>query len=204
MGLPPPASLAEIAALGTAAAGVADAALAMIGFDAVLTLDGMTAALERALGDVSRWVADGYRRRPVIMIGLAGLALLPLLAVLGLLIQRRVAIEPDPVTAPHMDDAAPRPAWIKVGGTPVEMPADREVLMIGRQDDNDICIEDNTVHRYHALIERTRDAGFFIVDMSGPDGNGVRVNGERRLKSCLNNGDVVELGRARLEFATAA
>ena len=204
MGLPSPASLAEIAALGTAAAGAVDAALAVTGLDAVLTLDGTAAALRSAFDDMALWIADGYRRRPVIMIGLAGLALVPLLAVAGLVLQRRAADDPGPVTVPHMDDAAPRPAWIKVGGTPVEMPTDREVLMIGRQDDNDICIEDNTVHRYHALIERTRDAGFFIVDMSGPDGNGVRVNGERRAKSCLNHGDIVELGRARLEFATAA
>ena len=48
------------------------------------------------------------------------------------------------------------------------------------------------------------DQEFVIIDMSGPNGNGVRVNGERWQRRALVDGDVVELGKVRLRFATAA
>ena len=59
------------------------------------------------------------------------------------------------------------------------------------------------VHRYHAVIERTPDEAFVITDLSGKDGNGVRVNGERQSRAQLADGDVIELGRTRLKFESA-
>jgi len=53
------------------------------------------------------------------------------------------------------------------------------------------------------LIHRTQDADFFITDLSGQAGNGIRINGTRRAQSQLINGDVIELGKARITFATA-
>jgi pSer/pThr/pTyr-binding forkhead associated (FHA) protein len=59
------------------------------------------------------------------------------------------------------------------------------------------------VHRYHAVIERTPEEAFVITDVSGKEGNGVRVNGERTAKARLADGDVIELGRAKLKFEDA-
>ena len=42
-----------------------------------------------------------------------------------------------------------------------------------------------------------------ITDLSGKDGNGVRVNGERQRGRSLTDGDVIELGRTRLKFESA-
>ena|SRR2546423_14432355 len=56
------------------------------------------------------------------------------------------------------------------------------------------------VARHHAVIERTRDEEFVITDLSGKDGNGVRINGARLPRARLADGDVIELGRTRLKF----
>jgi pSer/pThr/pTyr-binding forkhead associated (FHA) protein len=59
------------------------------------------------------------------------------------------------------------------------------------------------VHRYHAVIERTPEEAFIITDVSGKDGNGMRINGERKAKGQLADGDLIELGRAKLRFENA-
>jgi hypothetical protein len=153
---------------------------------------------------IRTWIVAGYARRPALMIGLAGVLLLPPLMAVGWMIYRNNA-----PTAPR--DADPAQVWplmehprLELDGTgAIALPAGRDLVQIGRQDDNDICIEDETVHRYHAVIERTGD-GFAIVDVSGPDGNGLVVNGQRRTTAVLAHGDTLELGRARMRFATAA
>jgi pSer/pThr/pTyr-binding forkhead associated (FHA) protein len=60
------------------------------------------------------------------------------------------------------------------------------------------------VQRYHAVIERTPEAAFVIIDVSGEGGNGVRINGERQARARLFDGDVIELGRTRLTFESAS
>ena len=77
------------------------------------------------------------------------------------------------------------------------------MIRIGRHPDNEVWLTDTSVHRYHAVIHRTQDADFFITDLSGQEGNGIRINGTRRAQSQLINGDVIELGKARITFATA-
>jgi pSer/pThr/pTyr-binding forkhead associated (FHA) protein len=83
------------------------------------------------------------------------------------------------------------------------MPLAGQVIRIGRHADNDIRLADASVHRYHAVIQRTAEEAFVITDVSGKDGNGVRVNGERLERAHLSDGDVIELGRARLKFESA-
>ena len=76
------------------------------------------------------------------------------------------------------------------------------MISIGRHQDNVIRLPDSTVHRYHAVIHRTEDARFVITDLSGEDGNGVRVNGARLAQAALADGDLIELGKARSTFAS--
>ena len=59
------------------------------------------------------------------------------------------------------------------------------------------------MHRYHAVIERTAEEAFVITDLSGKDGGGMRVNGEKLSSAQLSDGDLIELGRARLKFESA-
>ncbi len=160
----------------------------------------------KAADAVARWVSEGYQRHPMLIIGLGGLFLLPPLAVIGwLLLGGRTAR-----TVPAHDAAfgctqLTRDAWIEIeGDTDCPRALDRELIRIGREPDNEICLLDATVHRYHAIIERSRDLGYFITDVSGPQGNGLLVNGRRRHKAGLSDGDIVELGRAKMRFAVPA
>ena len=76
----------------------------------------------------------------------------------------------------------------------------RDMLRIGREDDNDIRIPSAAVHRYHAAIYREQVGDWHIADLSGRDGNGIRVNGQKCFDAQLSDGDVIELGPGRLRF----
>lgn len=150
------------------------------------------------------WIEVGYHRRPALMIGLASLLLLPPLALLGLMLHRR----PQPSVPDAASPAGPPPgrvARLEIDGARVVvLPPRRDLVQIGRESDNDICLDDDEVHRYHAVIERTSDSGYTITDISGPDGNGLLVNGLRCLNAPLVSGDTLAVGRATMRFETAA
>lgn len=166
----------------------------------------LAAIAHRLAADLTTWAHAGYLRRPAVMIGLAGLLALPVIALSGLVAYRLSAARTKAPAAPApRGQDLPRTAWLGiVGADAKQIEICRELIQIGRENDNDICLADSTVHRYHAVIERSPDQGFVITDVSGPKGNGVRINGVRTARATLADGDVVELGRARLAFATAA
>jgi pSer/pThr/pTyr-binding forkhead associated (FHA) protein len=74
------------------------------------------------------------------------------------------------------------------------------MVRIGREADNDICLSTKTVHRYHAVIRRTTDGEVLITDLSGAEGNGVRINGVRAAEARLKKGDVIEIGEVKMRF----
>ena len=149
------------------------------------------------------WAIEGYAKAPAVMAGLAAALAVPLLAALGAL-ARLAGGGPNMRAATAADRgetaAWPHSALIRIEGGKGPHPLTREMLRIGRQDDNDLCLADTTVHRYHAVIHRTPEADFVITDLSGPDGNGVRVNGERIAQLQLLDGDAITIGAVRLTF----
>jgi pSer/pThr/pTyr-binding forkhead associated (FHA) protein len=97
--------------------------------------------------------------------------------------------------------AWPREAWLTLEQRPgIRRAMPRELLSIGRGEDNDLILDTPTVHRYHAIIQRTPEALFLIKDLGGPGGNGVFVNGERVIEAHLLDADRISLGAARLIF----
>ena len=163
-------------------------------------------------------IVAGYEKAPVLVIVLSALLVLPVVALaswvlraVGWLVkgmERQGALPAQPVREPDAEaDEPSRPtqAWLSVEGeTAGKHPITGEMMRIGRHPDNEIWLTEASVHGYHAVIQRTEDAGFVITDLSGQEGNGVRVNGTRRASSPLANGDVIELGKARITFAMAA
>jgi hypothetical protein len=175
------------------------------------------------------WVASSYNRAPALVLGLvAALVAVPPLAFAGLLARRREAqsvsiaeartevrriprdteIQPrEGVRTGHIP-LRPQEAWIQLENASEVAPSTtanrfslgRTLLRIGRETDNDICLEDVTVHRYHAAVHRTEDAEFVITDLSSAGGNGVVVNGRSVAEARLSNGDTIKLGNARLTF----
>ena len=123
------------------------------------------------------------------------------------------AVEPAPTAVAVVDpvSARTRPgdgmtwpvdAWLKVdGGHDAPVPIVREIVRIGREDDNDIVLPLSTVHRYHAVVQRTEEAEIVVLDLSGEEGNGVLVNDKRVSRQRLRNGDRISIGHATLTFS---
>jgi hypothetical protein len=187
---------------------------------AALLEAGVLETLEAILAQGRAILMEGYQRAPVLVIVLSALLILPLAALASLAWQawlRRGARQSAISVARRKAEAAeawtrdapaskgvpawPTQAWLSIEGRePGTLPIAGRVMRIGRHEDNDVRLPDASVHRYHAVIERTPEEEFVITDLSGAEGNGVRVNGERLAQSQLVNGDLIELGRARLKF----
>lgn len=165
---------------------------------------GAAAQTQTAVDALEAWVRRSYQRRPAVIVGLAAVVALPVLALAGWFLYRRRPAKAEQPVAPDLPTTAAA-ALVEVDGAGrFELPGGRNLLQIGRHDDNDVCLLDASVHRYHAVIERSARTGFIITDLSGPEGSGLRVNGERLASKRLSHGDTLELGNARMRFEIAA
>jgi two-component system cell cycle response regulator len=70
-------------------------------------------------------------------------------------------------------------------------------MLIGRMDRSDIVIDDSSVSREHASIER-RDGRFILEDLKST--NGTFINGEFVDVRVLNHGDKIRIGNTVLQF----
>jgi hypothetical protein len=75
-----------------------------------------------------------------------------------------------------------------------------ERTTIGRSPDCDIFLDDVTVSRKHAVVER-HDDEWFVVDRGSL--NGTYVNGEQVDRTKLTTGDEVQIGKFKLTFFAA-
>ncbi|MEX0753895.1 MAG: FHA domain-containing protein [Actinomycetota bacterium] len=71
---------------------------------------------------------------------------------------------------------------------------------IGRVPESDVFLDDVTVSRSHARVER-RDGAFFVTDLGSL--NGTYVNGERVDETKLASGDEIQVGKFKLVFFAA-
>jgi ABC transport system ATP-binding/permease protein len=81
-----------------------------------------------------------------------------------------------------------------------EYDLDKPAMVIGRTEDNDVCINHRSISRHHAKVVR-ENGRYAIVDLQSS--NGVRVNGEEYGKVELRRADVIDLGHVRLRFVEA-
>lgn len=149
-------------------------------------------------------LAEAYGRSPVLIIVAALAVVMCALAVLALVSRklRQRALDNECEGAPVSVTPVPQlKAWLELAaeGGDRRQVVERELMRIGRERDNDVRIEDETVHRYHAVIQRTDDV-YTLHDVSGASGNGVALNGTRIASAPLSDGDRLELGRAHLVF----
>ncbi|MGA0894040.1 MAG: FHA domain-containing protein, partial [Ilumatobacteraceae bacterium] len=86
-----------------------------------------------------------------------------------------------------------------LAGTSVSLSS--RLTRIGRHSESELQLDDVTVSRRHAEIERVGD-GYVVRD----DGslNGTYVNGERVDEATLQQGDEVQVGKFRLIFFSRA
>jgi pSer/pThr/pTyr-binding forkhead associated (FHA) protein len=109
----------------------------------------------------------------------------------------QTAIMQAPVIPAAIAEAPARLAVVSSNFAGQEFVLEKPAMVIGRTDENDICINHRSISRHHAKILR-EGPHFHIVDLQSA--NGVRVNGEEYGKVELRRGDHVDLGHVRLRF----
>jgi pSer/pThr/pTyr-binding forkhead associated (FHA) protein len=75
----------------------------------------------------------------------------------------------------------------------------RDITTIGREADNDLVVDEDTVSSYHARLV-TRDGAWWIEDLKSTNGtlvNDARIAGSRPLHA----GDLIQMGRVQLRFS---
>jgi pSer/pThr/pTyr-binding forkhead associated (FHA) protein len=75
-----------------------------------------------------------------------------------------------------------------------------EETTVGRDTGSAIFLDDITVSRRHAIIQR-RDDGWFVIDSGSL--NGTYVNGEQVDETKLATGDELQIGKFQLTFFAA-
>lgn len=68
---------------------------------------------------------------------------------------------------------------------------------LGKKEDNDIVLLDNTVSRHHIAIEMTSDS-YLLKDLEST--NGTYINGLKVKEAYLTPGDVIKIGNSEIEF----
>ncbi len=74
----------------------------------------------------------------------------------------------------------------------LELPVDRDWMVVGRGRGADLLITEPTISRAHAAIGFDGEA-FFVEDLGST--NGTAVNGKRKPRTALNSGDEIRLGK---------
>jgi pSer/pThr/pTyr-binding forkhead associated (FHA) protein len=79
----------------------------------------------------------------------------------------------------------------------VDFPLGDVPLVVGRDEDADIRVDEPLVSRAHARIE-PRDAGYAVLDLGST--NKTRVNGDVVAERSLAHGDEIRFARARCRY----
>ncbi len=80
----------------------------------------------------------------------------------------------------------------------LEVPLDRDLMVIGRGRGADVVIAESTISRAHVAIGYDEE-GFFMQDLGSR--NGTRVNGQPEPRARLRDGDQLQLGRLQLQLS---
>jgi pSer/pThr/pTyr-binding forkhead associated (FHA) protein len=91
----------------------------------------------------------------------------------------------------------PRLVWERSDGDRQEFPLGEGVVLIGREGDADIQLDEPLVSRAHARIE-CRGGEYVVIDLGST--NRTRVNDEVVRERVLAHGDRLRFGRARCTF----
>ncbi len=73
---------------------------------------------------------------------------------------------------------------------------DKGTTSIGRQEDNDIVLNDLAVSKKHARINR--EEKYFLTDLRSS--NGTFINGKKILHSKLSDGDIIHFAGIQATF----
>ncbi len=160
------------------------------------------------------WLPAGLKAQPPFAIGIGAALLLVLVLILALVVRAVRRPKPSLVDDTTMvlseslppvtevtsvpERVAPVLAWlISLDADSTRHPITKTAVRIGRKQDNDLVMRNDSVSSHHAEILKRGDK-FIIADLGAS--NGVFVRGKRVEKIALENGDIIELGEVRLRF----
>lgn len=148
---------------------------------------------------IAAWVKENRFISLAIGVGFALAALGFLLFAFG----RKPTALPATTESKILTDKQGRPiiyGWLEgLDGDSSKYPLQTTNIRIGRHRDNDVCLQNDSISRRHALVHFNADTRkFLITDLGG--NNGVVVNKVRQKTHELNDGDLIELGEVRLRF----
>jgi hypothetical protein len=131
----------------------------------------------------------------------AALLLLILLAMITLVLlyrqpRRTAAVAPPPAPGPK-----PFAYLISQTSHPKRFPILGAIWRIGRSRENELVLDDISISRRHAEIQRATDGRFHLVDRGSK--NGIFVNGRQIRQHVLQEGDMIEIGDVVLRFTEA-
>ena len=89
---------------------------------------------------------------------------------------------------------AARLVWTRPDGEEVAFDLRPQPMLVGRDEDADIRVDEPLVSRAHARIEGRGD-GYVVLDLGST--NLTRVNGTVVSECVLRDGDAVQFGRAK-------
>lgn len=75
-------------------------------------------------------------------------------------------------------------------------------LSIGREEENDIVIDNSFISSFHAEFVRQEDGGYEVIDLKSS--NGTFVNGKRVSRSRVKGGDKISFGELDARFRDRA
>jgi pSer/pThr/pTyr-binding forkhead associated (FHA) protein len=87
--------------------------------------------------------------------------------------------------------------WERKDGSRVDFVLNRDVMLVGRDEEADIQVDEPLVSRAHARIER-RGTAYVVRDLGST--NLTRVNGEVVAERELRDGDELRFARACCRF----
>ena len=136
------------------------------------------------------WLWYGVPIALLILIGLTGVTLV-------LLTRKQKPAKPDK-QQPAQEQFKPYAYLIAQDEKATRYPITRTTWRIGRSRDNEMTLDDNSVSRRHAEIQRLGTGKFMLYDLDSL--NGVFVNDEKITKCKLSEGDIIEIGDFYLRF----
>ena len=154
--------------------------------------------------ELYRFMRQGFDRHPSILLAALAAAAVPAVALIAAVSrlaagrrQRRVSRSDKPADAL----IAYRSAWLEVPGRRMPPVAVGEMIRIGSGDDCELAVAGTTPAGTCALIQRTSEYEFILLDVSAGEAY-LAVNGARSGRCRLSDGDRIEIGSARLVFRT--
>jgi len=88
---------------------------------------------------------------------------------------------------------------VSIDGRTYDFPLSKEEITIGRSEDNDVVLANNSVSRNHARIIKG-ESGYVITDLGSF--NGTKINGKLVQSSPLVHDDQIKIGPLELTFLT--